>query len=96
MREIISFLLLFGNITGIAQMLPVERSVDWSLAGHQGAFMEPSTIIDFSLVGGIGDGVTTNDSVMSSVLGSLNGDSAIVYIPNGTYFFTHPSTWLKM
>ena len=90
MREIISFLLLFGNITGIAQTLPVERSVDWSLAGHQGAFMEPSTIIDFSLVGGIGNGITINDSAMSAVLGSLNGDSAIVYIPNGTYFFTQP------
>ena len=90
MGKIISFLLLFCNLVAMAQTLPVSRTVDWSLAGHQGAFMEPSTIIDFSIAGGVGNGVTPNDSVMSTVLNALAGDSAIIYIPNGTYFFTQP------
>jgi len=90
MRKTICFLLLLGHLIVNAQTLPVSRSVDWSLAGHKGAFLEPSTIIDFSAVGGIGNGVTPNDSAMSNALNALAGDSAIIFIPNGTYFFTQP------
>lgn len=82
--------LLLTCSTVISQTLPASRSVDWSTAGIRQTLSEPSTVVNFLEFGGIADGATSNDQLLSEALDSFSDTGGIVYFPAGTYRFTEP------
>lgn len=83
------FLILFSYCILLnAQTIPVNRTVNWKQAGHNGIFIEPNNIVNFKNFGGYNDGLTANDSIFNVLLSNINtGDSTVIYFPNGTYLF---------
>ena len=81
-------MLLFSLSIVSAQTIPSSRTVNWADAGIQTTQTSPSVSFNFINNGGIPDGMTTNDTVLTNIMSSLNpGDSAIIYFPNGDYLF---------
>lgn len=77
---------LFSN----AQVLPSNRSVDWSLAGYTGTIPNYSTVVDITAYGGLGDSTSANDAALTSAVNSLSGADGIIYFPAGIYLFNAP------
>ena len=76
-------------LTGFAQTLPPERSVDWTLAGLRDATTSGFVQIDMQTFGAIGDGVLPNDSIISDALSSITGPGAILQFPSGNFLFNN-------
>ncbi len=70
-----------------AQTIPASRTVDWSVAGLSSVIASPSTVIDITTVGGIGDGVTPNDNALQQTIAQLGGNFGVIYFPPGSYLF---------
>lgn len=92
LHSIRNFVLLFilqcGITTfSIAQTVPVARLTDWSRAGLRDTLPVSQNYIDFALSGGIGDGVTPNNSVLQTLLSTASGPT-VIYFPAGNYLFT--------
>lgn len=79
--------ILIFNFSLYSQTLSPSRSVNWKLAGHKGSYLEPSNTINFLSAGGINNGVTPNDSILTVVLNSIGTSPAIIYFPSGNYLF---------
>ncbi len=90
MRLIFSFVFCFlSALSGLAQVLPANRAVNWSLAGVRDSSTSGFEIIDMATAGAIGDSLTPNDSVISAVLDSLNPNGAVLQFPEGNFLFNH-------
>ncbi|MFC2128489.1 glycosyl hydrolase family 28-related protein, partial [Bacteroidota bacterium] len=76
-------------LTGFTQTLPLERSVDWTLAGLRDTTSNNFQKIDMQAFGAVGDGLTPNDIIMSSVLSSNLGSGAILEFPTGNFLFNY-------
>lgn len=87
-KGILLLILVFVFSAAGAQTLIPSRSVNWSLAGHKGPYVEPDTTIDFITAGGINDGATPNDSILAALLTTSGTHPAIIYFPKGNYLFT--------
>jgi len=72
---------------GLSQNLPAERRVNWNEGINQHQFIYPTNEINFVSAGGIGDGITANDTAISNLLNSIGATGAIIYFPAGEYFF---------
>ena len=70
-----------------AQTLSPTRAVNWKLAGHKGAYINPAVVIDFISQGGVNSGLIPNDSILQSVLANIGSNPAIIYFPPGNYLF---------
>lgn len=70
-----------------AQVLPANRSINWHLAGYKGSIPSYSTIVDISNFGGLGDGITNNDTALANAISSLSGANGVIYFAAGTYLF---------
>lgn len=92
MRKVLIILLIGFTIHCLAGVIPDNRLVEWSKAGYKGVKPEFETVYDFVEEGGIADGVTPNDAVMSNVMLKILSDPGIVYFPPGDYLFTQPIT----
>lgn len=86
-RSILTFLFLVIHSIGSTQTLPIERAVDWTLAGLRDTTTIAYPIIDLQTQGFIGDGVTANDAAMSAVLASITDPGAILVFPIGDFLF---------
>jgi hypothetical protein len=82
--------LLFCRCNMFGQAIPASRTVNWKVAGLNDSIPQPKNVIDFSKAGGVADGKTPNDAVWNKIIDSLNGKSAAVYFPKGSYFFKEP------
>ena len=81
-KILLLFLLpLFSN----SQTIPPSRTVDWSIAGYPDSFPNPSTVLDVTAFGAIGDGITDNATFIRDAIDSLHGSRGIVYFPTGNY-----------
>lgn len=92
LRRIRSFvtllILLCGTTNSVhSQTIPVNRLTDWSHAGLRDTVPVSQSVIDFSMSGGIGDGVTPNNSVLQNLLSTASGPT-VIYFPAGNYLFT--------
>jgi len=87
-KGMLLLILIFTFSAASAQTLSPSRSVNWSLAGHKGPYVEPDTTIDFITAGGVNDGTTPNDSILASILTTSGTHPAIIYFPKGNYLFT--------
>ena len=70
-----------------AQVIPANRTVNWSYAGLSTPDSAYHTVIDITTQGGIGNGTAINDAAMLNCLNALNGMAGVIYFPAGTYLF---------
>lgn len=90
-KKIVGLIYLFFTVIGLySQTLPPERSTNWEVAGLGISPYSITDTVNFLNEGGFANGSTPNDSVISALINSLNGDSTVIYFPNGTYYFTSP------
>lgn len=81
---------LFVTSFSYAQVLPLNRSVDWSIAGFKGIIPDYPAVVDISNYGGSGDGVGSNDTAFINAVNSLSGANGVIYFPSGTFIFNSP------
>lgn len=90
------FLLLFSIgfiLKGIAQTIPADRTVNWSLAGVKDSSTSNFNIIDVQILGCNNNGLTPCDSIFSAIQ-SAHQEPAVFYFPAGDYLF-HASINLR-
>lgn len=85
---ILFFLSLWGE--GIAQTIPSNRSVDWTLAGVRDTTTNGFHWIKMQDYNVIGDSVTPNDSAMTAALAAVAPPGAIIEFPAGNFVFNQP------
>ena len=83
----ILLLILVLSQTVSAQIIPADRRTDWSLAGYRDSIPVYSTLVNIAFFGGVGDGVTSNNTALQNAIASLNGSSGTIYFPSGNYRF---------
>ncbi|MCF8228123.1 MAG: T9SS type A sorting domain-containing protein [Bacteroidales bacterium] len=83
--NIIIFLLWFSNVS--AQVIPVERRVDWSVAGYPGNIPHPELIINAVDFGANGDSLTDNATALNDAISFLAGNRGVISFPPGTFLF---------
>lgn len=81
------FLLVLLQGTYMSQVLPSNRSVDWTLAGLNDTNTIGFTLVDVSVEGFIGDGLTPNDALFDSLLLLNYSQGVHFYFPQGNYVF---------
>jgi hypothetical protein len=81
------FLLVF-SANAFGQQIPQSKLVNWQLAGNTKPQQIPGKFVNFQQAGGIANGIDANDKVIKRILDSLKKDTALIYFPNGKYFFT--------
>jgi hypothetical protein len=84
------FMLLLLSSKVYSQVLPANRSVNWSLAGYHGTVPNYSTVVNITNYGGIGDGLTPNDTAFADALNALSGGDGVIYFPAGNFLFNSP------
>lgn len=70
-----------------AQTLPANRAVDWTVAGLRDTTTVGFLEIDLSTQGFVGDGSTSNDASMSTLLANLAAPGNILQFPAGNFLF---------
>jgi hypothetical protein len=85
MKIINAFLLLFPFVS-ISQTIPVERTVDWTVAGIKDTSTVGFTVLDAVNEGLFNDGVTPCDYPFGSLMINHSGP-IIIYFPPGEYLF---------
>nr|MBP8754811.1 hypothetical protein [Chitinophagales bacterium] len=85
----LNLLLLLASIsfTVCSQTIDDERTVNWHNVGLTNSCNSPTQIINFLDAGGSGDGASSNDAVMNTVLASISSGVTVIYFPPGNYFF---------
>jgi hypothetical protein len=89
MRKIFSLLFLLVCVSGFSQTLPLSRSVDWTLAGLRDTTTNGFIEIDMQAQGVVGNGTTSNDSIVGNVLLSITTSGAILNFPSGNFLFNN-------
>jgi len=90
MRFVISIVFYFGLVcSGQAQTLVAQRAVNWSLAGLRDTTSSGFQPINMQVAGAIGDSLTPNDSVLTTVLSNVNPSGAILQFQAGNFLFNH-------
>jgi len=84
---VIFFLFSTFNIIG---QLPIDRQIDWTNAGLRDTTTNNFTIINLVDLGIIGDGITPNDDLISTVIADQGADGVILKFPEGTFLFNEP------
>lgn len=86
-RFALIFLFLIVQIHLFSQNIPEERLVDWSVAGLIDAISEPSTVLNVTNYGLLGDSLSDNSAAFQAVLSTLGSSAAVLYFPEGKYSF---------
>lgn len=85
---LLTFILFFNY--SFSQILPNQRRTDWSIVGIRDSSTANYNIVNLGTVGGVGDGVTPNDSVLNYVINTNNGTGVIIHFPTGNFLFNQP------
>ncbi len=81
-------LITFASVDQLSsQTIPAERHVDWTIAGAQDTTTAGFHIVALGNAGFVGDGATTNDRVMDSLLQIPSEPGMILLFPAGTFVF---------
>jgi len=84
-RLLFLFLFLFLNLRSSAQTIPINRLIDWSVAGYPDSFPQPSLVLDVMDFGASGNGITDDAQAIRDAIDSLHGNQGVVYFPPGQY-----------
>ncbi|HMS52401.1 MAG TPA: glycosyl hydrolase family 28-related protein, partial [Chitinophagales bacterium] len=84
------YVLLFEGSFSIvfAQVIPASQTVDWSVAGHVGAFPVPPTTLNVTAYGAVGNGIADDTPAIQAAINALGGNAGYVYLPQGIYRIT--------
>ena len=74
------------------QSIPVNRRVDWTVAGLQVPEPMYNNVVNINNFGGNGNGIVPNDVALQAAITSLGTDSGTIYFPAGSYAFISPIT----
>ncbi|MBI4646108.1 MAG: T9SS type A sorting domain-containing protein [Bacteroidia bacterium] len=85
--QIILYVLFLFQQVAISQVLPSDRSVNWTLAGTVIDSSGFDSFIDVLDYGVAGDGTTVNDDAILVALAAMNNSAGILFFPPGTYLF---------
>ena len=80
-----SFFFFLNNVK--AQVLPSDRSVDWTKAGLKNSVANNFTIIDMQNFNIVNDGITPNDAFLTNALATIPSNGAVLVFPAGNYLF---------
>ncbi|MGB0934248.1 MAG: T9SS type A sorting domain-containing protein [Lishizhenia sp.] len=75
------------SIVAMAQTIPQERLVDWTLAGLRDTTTSNYTIVDMSQHGVVGDGITPNDGIIENIYATIFSPGIIFKFPAGNFLF---------
>jgi hypothetical protein len=78
-------LFFLGVFTASAQTIPVNRLVDWSVAGYPDSFPNPGLVYDVTNFGAVGDSLFDNATAIRDAIDSLHGNRGVIYFPPGNY-----------
>ena len=78
------------TIDSLAQVVPQERSVDWSPALNSYTLQLPSRQVNVKDFDAAGDGKSNDQPAVVEAISSLNGEPGIVYFPEGIYMLSGP------
>jgi hypothetical protein len=84
--KLITEFVFFTLFTTQAQVLPLERSVDWSVAGIRDTTTVGFTVLDAIAEGLFNDGLTPCDYPLGSLMIN-HQEPIIIYFPPGEYLF---------
>jgi hypothetical protein len=76
--------------TSIAQVIPENRTVNWSDVINNHHFIYPELQVNVKDFGAFGDGVANDQPAIQSAINSLNGRLGTIYFPSGVYLLTDP------
>ncbi|NND77424.1 MAG: T9SS type A sorting domain-containing protein [Flavobacteriales bacterium] len=71
----------------VSQVLPPERSVDWTIAGLKDTTTFGLEVINVTDIGLVGDGFTANDMALSDAIANTTADGLIFEFPEGNFLF---------
>ncbi|MDZ7778305.1 MAG: glycosyl hydrolase family 28-related protein [Bacteroidales bacterium] len=83
-------LLLPVLLTG--QIIPQDRTVNWSTAGTYALFDDPAAQLNVMDFGGTGDGVTDDAAAIQSAIDAIGAQGGVVYLPGGEFLIQSPLT----
>lgn len=86
---IVFFLSLIIALNSFAQTLPLNRSVDWYIAGLRDTSVTGFQLIDMQSIGAVGDGITPNDSIVNHTVNSLSSSGGLLMFSQGNYLFNN-------
>ena len=84
------FLLTIITVSVCAQVIPVNRITDWTLAGYPGKIPVYPLVKNITDYGGTGNSTHANDQALQAAIAGLNNQPGIVYFPAGTFLFNKP------
>lgn len=87
MRYSILLLLLSSISALLANTIPPERLVDWTIAGVRDSSTRQLVVVNMQNEGLIGDGSTPNDATLTNIINS-HPQGAILQFSNGEFLFT--------
>ena len=76
-------LLVFGS--SFSQIIPENRTIDWSIAGQDAGFEDPAQEVNVMDFGAAGDGTENDAPAIQAAIESLNNQPGIVNFPSGSY-----------
>lgn len=83
-------ILIFFSQQCLAQIIPTERSVDWTSAGLTFTHEWPMMEVNLEQFGGKGDGLTSNNEAFDEAIHSFDGKRGKIHLGKGTYLFDGP------
>ena len=87
-NTLLSALLLLTSVTLRSQTIPAARTVNWHSAGLSGPVPAYTNSISIVSFGGVGDGITINNTALQNAIVSFGGNAGVIYFPKGIFKFT--------
>jgi hypothetical protein len=90
MKKLTILLISIYTINIQAQIIPVERQVNWSDAKLSYQIEVPVNEVNVMDFGATGNGTTNDQPAVMSAIASLNGSLGYIYFPPGNYLLNSP------
>jgi len=85
MKKLSILLVLLSGFQVFAQIIPINRQVDWTISGLDFMLPNPQTIVNVIDLGATGNGTTNDSPAIAAAIASLSGAPGVVYFPAGNY-----------
>ncbi len=91
MKYLLPIVLLFiACMQVIGQVIPEDRTVDWSIVMDNMEILQPEIQINVKNFGAVGNGVTDDRQAVLDAIEALDGEHGYVFFPEGNYLIKGP------
>ncbi|MBE9485191.1 MAG: T9SS type A sorting domain-containing protein, partial [Bacteroidetes bacterium] len=91
MKYLLSILsIAIVSISAVAQVIPEDRRVDWSVILDNMEITQPDMQVDVMDYGATGNGITDDRQAVINAISGLGGEHGYVYFPPGRYLIKGP------